>query len=164
MLSRSKRSQRPGGRGGEGAMRHAVAAAAALLSLVAGGAARAAEPAAAPLAASLVGHTLSAVTYVPRRPGMPGGSELSRIVLQAYLDPNGGALVRVWDAARDRYSPAEWRRWSLSGSVLCIDTPYGRTCADVHVWGRASPGSARILTRCSTAISNPATRLPQTDE
>ncbi len=116
-------------------MRHAVAAAAALLSLVAGGAARAAEPAAAPLAASLVGHTLSAVTYVPRRPGMPGGSELSRIVLQAYLDPNGGALVRVWDAARDRYSPAEWRRWSLSGSVLCIDTPYGRTCADVHVWG-----------------------------
>src|SRR5690348_10642099 len=115
-------------------MKQAIAVCAALVALVLGDRAWAAE-AAAPLAARLTGNTLSAVTFLPRKAGMPGGGELARVVLQAYLQPGGGALVRVWDPSRDSYTPAVERRWSLAGTRLCIDSPYGWICTDVHVWG-----------------------------
>ncbi|MBV8775990.1 MAG: hypothetical protein JO258_02230 [Alphaproteobacteria bacterium] len=89
-------------------------------------------------AGQLVGKTLSAVAFMPRRPGMPGGGALSRIMLQAYLAPGGHALVRLWDAARDSYTPPAALSWSLAGSVLCIDLPLkGATqiCTDIHIWG-----------------------------
>ena len=101
-----------------------------------------------PPVGAISGHTLNAVAHVPRPPGTAGGGELSRIMLQAYLRPDGRALVRVWDTARNRYTPAAERRWSLSGRTLCVDLPGGGTpgslCADVHVWG---PRIAGIGTR-----------------
>jgi hypothetical protein len=101
------------------------------------GPAAAAEP--PPVSASqLAGNTLSAVAFVARSAGMPGGGELARIMLQAYLSPDGRALVRAWDAAHNAYTiPAE-RRWSLAGSIFCIDVPLAGPkpiCADIHIWG-----------------------------
>jgi hypothetical protein len=108
-----------------------------LSTIVAGGAATAAEP--PPVTASqLVGNTLSAVAFVARQPGMPGGGELARIMLQAYLGPGGHALVRAWDAERDAYTPPAPLHWSLAGSTLCLDLPIRGAkplCADVHIWG-----------------------------
>jgi hypothetical protein len=99
--------------------------------------ARAAAPS-PPSFATLAGSTLSAVTYVARGRGMPGGGEIGRFMFQAYLRPDGTALVRVWDEARDRYTRPEERRWTLAGRRLCVGLPrLGPTivCADVHVWG-----------------------------
>jgi len=96
----------------------------------------AAEPA-VPLASRLAGHTLNVVAWVPSPPGSRNGS-LTRIMLQAYLRPDGRALVREWAPARNSYTPVADRRWSLSGSTLCVDLPGGSTaslCTDVHVWG-----------------------------
>src|SRR5215216_1878106 len=45
----------------------------------------------------LAGHTMSVVAFVPRRPGAPGGGQLTRLMVQAYLGPDGRSLVRVWD-------------------------------------------------------------------
>jgi hypothetical protein len=124
-------------------MKHAIAVVAALLSLVIGDRVWAAEPP-QPLASRLAGNTLSAVTFMPRRPGMPGGGELARVMIQAYLRADGGALVRVWDPGHNAYTHPVERRWSLSGTRLCIDLPSGSICADVHVWG---PRIAGIGTR-----------------
>jgi hypothetical protein len=85
----------------------------------------------------LVGNTLSAVVYVRRPPSLPGPSELARFMFEAYLQADGGALVRVWDTARDAYTPPLERRWSLSGSNFCLglEAPAPRRiCADLHVW------------------------------
>jgi hypothetical protein len=123
--------------------RRGAAAGAVAAALLAGATSetRAAEPA-APLAPLLVGNTLSAVTFVPRPPGAPGGGELSRIMLQAYLRGDGSALVRVWDTLTASYTPPVDRRWALSGNTLCLDLPKVPNsafppgfCADVHVWG-----------------------------
>jgi hypothetical protein len=114
-------------------MKKAAATVVVLLALAGGGRAWAAEG--PELAGLLVGQTLSAVAYVPWRPGLPGGGELARLMLQAYLRPDGAAEVRVWDPARDSYTEPEERRWNLSGSRLCIDLPTGQLCADVHIWG-----------------------------
>jgi hypothetical protein len=89
-------------------------------------------------AAQLAGNTLSAVAFVPRTAGMPGGGELARIMLQAYLGPGGRALVRAWDPNQDAYTAPAERRWSLSGSTFCLDLPFNganRVCADIHIWG-----------------------------
>jgi hypothetical protein len=86
----------------------------------------------------LAGNTLSAVAFVARTPGMPGGGELARVVIQAYLRPDGTALVRAWDTARNAYTVPAERRWSLSGSTFCLDSPVSganRLCADIHIWG-----------------------------
>ena len=86
----------------------------------------------------LAGNTLSAVAFVPREPGMAGGGELARIMLQAYLGADGRALVRAWDPSRDAYTAPTERRWSLSGSTFCLDVPMvgpHPVCADVHIWG-----------------------------
>lgn len=109
----------------------------ALWFAVSAGVAGAAEP--PPVASSqLVGKTLSAVAFVPRGPGMPGGGELARIMLQAYLGADGRALVRAWDPGRNAYTPAAERRWSLSGATFCLELPNGPAhpvCADIHIWG-----------------------------
>lgn len=102
----------------------------ALAALFAASPAGAVEP-----AIPLAGSTLSAVAYVPWRPGLPGGGGLARLMLQAYLRPDGGALVRVWDPARNAYTAPAERRWSLAGDRLCLDLASGPLCADVHVWG-----------------------------
>jgi hypothetical protein len=114
---------------------------AAPLLAIAGGELRAGEPA-VPLAPLLIGNTLSAVTFVPRPPGAPGGGELSRIMLQAYLRGDGSALVRVWDTLTDAYTVPVDRAWALTGNTLCLDLPKvphsafpPSFCADVHVWG-----------------------------
>ncbi|HYM73999.1 MAG TPA: hypothetical protein VET89_13530 [Stellaceae bacterium] len=109
----------------------------ALSFIAAGGPAGAAGPPAVQ-PSQLIGNTLSAVAYVPHAPGLPGGGELSRIMLQAYLRADGRALVRAWDPARDAYTPPAERRWSLAGSKFCIDLPFKSAapiCADIHIWG-----------------------------
>src|SRR5580692_4682054 len=99
--------------------------------------AAAAEP--PPVTASqLAGNTLSAVAFVARGPGMPGGGELARIMLQAYLGADGRALVRAWDPSRDAYTAPEERRWSLSASTFCLELQLAGPnpiCADIHIWG-----------------------------
>lgn len=90
---------------------------------------------------SLAGHTLSAVIYLPA-PTESRRGDLERLMLQAYLQPDGGAMVRLWDTEADRYSVPVARRWSLSGSRLCIGLPAGEMCVDVHVWGPRIDGIA----------------------
>jgi hypothetical protein len=116
---------------------------AALSAALATGQLQAAEP---PMvsAGQLVGNTLSAVAFVPRTAGMPGGGELSRIMLQAYLGADGRALVRAWDTRRDAYTAPTERRWSLSGSIFCVDVPLAGPqpiCADIHIWGPRIAGT-----------------------
>ena len=86
----------------------------------------------------LAGSTLSAVAYVPHPPGAPGGGELQRIMLQAYLAPDGATVVRRWLPEQDRYSAPIRTRWSLLDNRLCIDgvTVSGSAplCATVHIW------------------------------
>jgi hypothetical protein len=106
------------------------------LALTAGRAIAAEAPAVS--ASRLAGNTLSAVAFVPRPPGMPGGGELSRIMLQAYLAPDGRAMVRAWDTSRAAYTAPAERRWSLTGSTFCLDVPLAGPqpiCADIHIWG-----------------------------
>jgi hypothetical protein len=101
-----------------------------------GVAAPAAASAGASLGNLLAGKTLSAVVEVMHAPGAPGGG-LGRIMFQAYLRPGGSALVRVWDTARNAYTPASDRRWSLDDGTLCLDLPRvsDKLCVVVHVWG-----------------------------
>ena len=116
---------------------------AALSFALASGGAMAAEPPPV-IANQLIGNTLSAVAFVPRGPGMPGGGELARIMVQAYLSPDGRALVRAWDVGRGAYTVPSERRWSLSGSTFCIDLPLAGPrpiCADIHIWGPRIAGT-----------------------
>lgn len=109
----------------------------ALSFALATGAASAAEPPAVS-PNQLIGNTLSAVAFVPRAAGMPGGGELLRIMVQAYLGADGRAQVRAWDAARAAYTAPTERRWSLNGSTFCLDIPLAGprpVCADIHIWG-----------------------------
>jgi hypothetical protein len=116
---------------GAGPMRRAAPiAAAALAGLLAAAPARAADV----LASQLAGRTLSAVAYVAPGPG-PVGHNLRRVMLQAYLEPDGRALLRQWVAARDSYSAPTQGRWSVSADRLCIDLPAGPLCARVQIWG-----------------------------
>jgi hypothetical protein len=129
-----------------------------LLALIFGASAQAAEPAAvslppaAALPGQLAGHTLSAVAFIPPRPGTPWRGQLTRLMLQAYLGADGRAVVRVWDPARGAYTPPAERRWSLTGSTLCLEVPApgnGPMCANVHVWG---PRIAGVGTKPSYAM------------
>lgn len=87
------------------------------------------------LATQLEGKTLSAVVYASDAPGPVSGRSLHRMMLQAYLEPDGQALFRQWVGARDRYSAPAAARWSLIGDRLCLALPGGALCAAVHVWG-----------------------------
>ena len=95
----------------------------------------AADNAAPSLAAQLVGKTLSAVVFLPRPPGAPGGGALQRIVLQAYLEADGRSLMRQWLPARDAYSAPMQTHWRLRDNTLCLDLPNTPLCAAVHIWG-----------------------------
>jgi hypothetical protein len=125
------------GRGRATGARRIVAAA--LLMAATVGSGRAGAQNAAPAAPDLLaGKTLSAVIYVRRPPSEPGPSELARFMFQAYLGAGGGALVRVWDPARDAYTPPRGRQWTVSGSRFCLGLPApapARICADLHLWG-----------------------------
>lgn len=92
-----------------------------------------------PISADLLsGNTLSAVVYVSPGAASSGGTGLSRFVLQAYFRAEGSASVRVWSAARDAYTAPVERRWTLSGSRLCLGAPPPGPvglCADIHIWG-----------------------------
>jgi len=87
------------------------------------------------LPAQLAGKTLSAVVFVPRPPGATGGGALQRIMLQAYLAADGGAVVRQWAPERNSYSAPAQTHWSLTDNRLCLDLTAGKMCAVVHVWG-----------------------------
>lgn len=109
-----------------------------LIAMFCGPGAAAAADGGAGLAARLVGNTLSAVTYVPRTPTRSSFSDLSRVMFQAYLKGDGRAVVRVWDIRRNSYTPPSERRWTVTGTRLCLDLPPpapGPICAAVHVWG-----------------------------
>jgi hypothetical protein len=64
------------------------------------------------------------------------------MMLQAYLAPDGAALVRKWLPDRNSYSAPAPTHWSLSANKLCIDMPAtsgnaggaAPLCAVVHVW------------------------------
>ena len=86
------------------------------------------------LASQLAGRTLNAVAYVAPAPG-PVGNNLRRLMLQAYLGPDGRVLARQWVPARDSYGAPTQGHWSISADRLCIDLPAGPLCAKVHIWG-----------------------------
>ncbi|HEX5319156.1 MAG TPA: hypothetical protein VFW46_08365 [Stellaceae bacterium] len=121
-------------------MKQAITAFVVVLALFGGGRIQAADSP-TPVPAQLAGNTLSAVAYVPWRPGLPGGGELARLVVQAYLRADGSSEIREWDPRRDAYTAPVERRWSLDGTRLCLDPPSGRICADVHVWGPRIAGT-----------------------
>ena len=117
------------------------------------GLAQAADPAAASPAPAdeapalpdlLAGNTLSAVLFLPHEAPHGGGS-LDRIMFQAFLRADGSALIRRWDPAHDAYTVPDERRWSVSGSTLCLDFPGlagdDRICIEAHVWGPRIAGN-----------------------
>jgi hypothetical protein len=98
----------------------------------------AASDAAPGLVGRLAGDTLNAVVYVARPAAAPSEGGLRRFAVQAYLRPDGSALVRVWNPAEDAQTPAVERNWTLSGDRFCLGVPIpgpGRICADIHIWG-----------------------------
>lgn len=119
----------------------ALVAAALLLAMGHGAVAQHAPP---PLTDALTGNTLSAVLFLPHEAA--GGGSLDRVVFQAYLRPDGSALMRRWEPARNAYSALAERRWSVSGSTLCLDFPPNervpRTCVEIHVWGPRVAGNS----------------------
>jgi hypothetical protein len=95
----------------------------------------------------LAGNTLSAVIWVPRPAATSAGGALSRFMLQAYLRQDGTASVRVWDAARNTYTPTVERNWTGSGNSFCLDLPNpapARICAEVHSWGPRIAGVGTV--------------------
>ena len=103
----------------------------ALSALTLGGSSGAAELASQQFA----GKTLSAVVYAANSPGPVGGRSLKRVMLQVYLKPDGTAVFRQWDAARDAYTRPAAASWSVSGERLCLRLPDRGFCVDVHIWG-----------------------------
>src|SRR5579862_7944750 len=80
----------------------------------------------------LANSTLSAVVYMSSAPGPVSDRSLRRVVLQAYLAPDGQALLRRWIGAQDSYSVPAPGRWSLDGDRLCLDASTLAFCARVH--------------------------------
>ncbi len=94
-------------------------------------------------AAALADRTLSAVAYLSRSTDHGGGG-LTRLMFQAYLRPNGTALVRVWDTAADAYTRPSESHWTATGAQMCLDVPTvsPTLCLDVHVWGPRIAGTS----------------------
>jgi len=95
-------------------------------------------------AATLAGRTLSAVAYLSRSAENGGGS-LTRLMFQAYLRPDGTALVRVWDVTADAYTRPAESHWNVTAPQLCLAVPPAVSqtlCLDVHVWGPRIAGSS----------------------
>lgn len=83
----------------------------------------------------LVNTTLSAVVYMSTVPGPVSDHSLRRVVLQAYLAPEGRALFRQWMGSRDSYSAPAPARWSLASDRLCLEAATLAFCVRVHAWG-----------------------------
>jgi hypothetical protein len=113
--------------------------------LLTGAAAPARAQAAAPtLGAALAGNTLAAVMFLPQE--AQRGERLDRVVFQAFLRPDGSALIRRWDTARDAYTVPAEGHWRVSARTLCMDFPGladgdPNICIDVHVWGPKIAGN-----------------------
>jgi hypothetical protein len=93
-------------------------------------------------AKDLADKTLSGVAYIPQptpQPGTDGTPSLKTVMFQAYLRPDGSALVRAWDPAADRYTPTEARPWRGEGTTLCLTVPAfalpDALCVSLHAWG-----------------------------
>jgi hypothetical protein len=93
-------------------------------------------------AKDLADKTLSGVAYIPQptpQPGIEGTPSLKTVMFQAYLRPDGSALVRAWDPATDRYTPIETRPWRGEGTTLCLTVPAfalpDALCVSLHAWG-----------------------------
>jgi len=107
---------------------------------------------AAPLTARLPGNTVSAVLFLPSEG--PNGETLDRVMFQAYLRPDGSALMRRWDGAHDAYTAPANGRWRVTGDILCLafpDLAGPEICVETHVWGpriagnTAGPGRFALL-------------------
>ncbi len=92
--------------------------------------------------------TLSGVAFIPQatpQATVTGNSGLKTVMFQAYLRPDGSALVRAWDGATNRYTPTDTRPWRGEGSTLCLAVPaFGLPeplCIALHTWGPAFGGS-----------------------
>lgn len=99
--------------------------------------------AAASISAALVGNTLSGVLFLPHEAAK--GETLDRVVFQAYLRPDGSALMRRWEPAHNAYTAVAEQRWSVAGNTLCLDFSLSadvpRLCVEVHVWGPRIAGN-----------------------
>ncbi len=107
---------------------------------------------ASPLTARLPGNTVSAVLFLPHEGST--GEALDRVMFQAYLRPDGSALMRRWDGGHDAYTAPADGRWSISGDTLCLSFPDfagPEICVETHVWGpriagnTAGPGRFALL-------------------
>jgi hypothetical protein len=92
--------------------------------------------------------TLSGVAFIPQttpQVGIAGTPGLKTVMFQAYLRPDGSALVRAWDPATNRYTPTDTRPWRGEGSTLCLAVPAFALpeplCIALHSWGPAFGGS-----------------------
>ena len=110
-----------------------------------------ADDAAPSLGARLAGNTVNGVLFAPRGTLPRGGGELERLVFQAFLRPDGTALVREWDTRHDAYAATVAGHWRVEADTLCLDLPQpgvvGATCIEVHVWGPriAGNGTGRFV-------------------
>ncbi len=104
------------------------------------------------LSARLPGNTVSAVMFLPHEGQV--GEALDRVMFQAYLRPDGSALMRRWDSAHDAYTEPANGRWRITGDTLCLafpDLPGPEICVETHVWGpriagnTAGPGRFALL-------------------
>ena len=89
---------------------------------------------------AFVGHTLSAVTFGPGGKG----KTVDAVMWQAFLQPDGGAVMRRWDTGRNAYAPAVRTTWELRGERFCLgQSPSGASgpaCVDLHGWGTTLHG------------------------
>lgn len=103
----------------------------------------------APLDAAkdLVDKTLNGVAFIPQTMPQPGGDHgaLRTVMFQAYLRPDGSALVRAWDPVGNRYTPTDTRPWRGEGEQLCLTVPAFALpeplCIALHTWGPAFGGT-----------------------
>jgi hypothetical protein len=102
-------------------------------------------------AKDLVDKTLSGVAFLPQAiPATPdrpaeGAASLKTVMFQAYLRPDGSALVRAWDPIANRYTPTDTRPWRGDGATLCLTVPAfalpEALCIALHAWGPAFAGT-----------------------
>jgi hypothetical protein len=93
-------------------------------------------------AKDLADKTLSGVAFIPQP---NNASSLKTVMFQAYLRPDGSALVRAWDTAANRYTPTDTRPWRGERDQLCLTVPaFGLPeplCIQLHSWGVAFAGT-----------------------
>ena len=99
-------------------------------------------------AKDLADKTLSGVAYLPQATpalGVDGTPSLRTVMFQAYLKPDGSALVRAWDPVANRYTATDTQRWRGDGDTLCLTVPAfalpDALCVALHAWGPAFAGT-----------------------